>query len=191
MRAIVFQEESKTSQHFHFNLVPEQGTISRICGPARWLSLADLETWQQRKARLIPDDGVINNKRSWVGEEGKEEGYLGTAHVLPSGPQGQTGLRRGKIWHDAPGICDLTFLCESLSEDRRRFLRALPPPLVSKSLDFYQREIWLRAQTVAEQHGVHWRVSVWMGAEYTFQQAKSVLLLHIGRGKPSHLRREK
>lgn len=70
-------------------------------------------------------------------QEGTEEGYLGTAHALPSGPRGQTGTQRGKIWCDAPGICDLTSaLCESLSEDRRRFLRALPLPLKPESLCF-------------------------------------------------------
>lgn len=69
--------------------------------------------------------------------EGREEGYRGTAHTLPSGPQGQTGPQRGEIWCDAPGICDLTSaLCESLSEDSRRFLRALPLPLKPESLGF-------------------------------------------------------
>lgn len=73
--------------------------------------------------------------------EGRGEGYLGTAHALPSGPRGQTGPQRGKIWRDAPGICDLTSaLCESLSEGRRRFLRALLLPLKSESPDFI-REI--------------------------------------------------
>lgn len=56
-----------------------------------------------------------------MGEDGKGEGYLGTAHVLPTGPRGQTGLRRGKIWHDAPGICDLTFLCESVRGQEKVF----------------------------------------------------------------------
>lgn len=69
--------------------------------------------------------------------EGRGEGYLGAAHVLLGEPQGQTGWRRGKIWRDAPGICDLTSpLRESLSEGRRRFLRALLPPLMSESLGF-------------------------------------------------------
>lgn len=62
-------------------------------------------------------------------------GCLGTA--LPSAPWGQTGLQRGEIWRDAPGICDLTSaLCVSLSEGRRRFLGALPLPLESESLGF-------------------------------------------------------
>lgn len=56
--------------------------------------------------------------------EQEGEGYLGTAHALPSGPRGQTGPQRGEIWRDAPGICDLTSApCESLSEGRRRFSR--------------------------------------------------------------------
>lgn len=70
-------------------------------------------------------------------QEGRVAGYLGTAHALPSGPQGQTGPQRCEIWRDAPGICDLTSaLCVSLSEGRRRFLRAQPLPLKSKSQGF-------------------------------------------------------
>lgn len=75
------------------------------------------------------------------GEQGREGGgvYLGTAHALPSGPQGQTGPQRGEIWRDTPGICDLTSaLCVSLSEGRRGFLRALPLPLKSVSLGFIE-----------------------------------------------------
>lgn len=93
-------------------------------------------------------------------QEGSGEGYLGTAHALPSGPRGQTGPQRGKIWRDAPGICDLTSaLCESLSDGRRRFLRALLLPLRSESLGFI-KEIWLAGHRVAEQRGAHWRWSL-------------------------------
>lgn len=70
--------------------------------------------------------------KEWV------KGYLATAHALPMGPQGvcvwrgggRRGPQRGKIWPDAPGICDWTSaLCESLSEGRRRSLSASPLPL--------------------------------------------------------------
>lgn len=54
---------------------------------------------------------------------------------------GADRLQRGKIWSDEPGICDLTSApCESLSEGRRRFLRALSLRLKSES-GFYQRDL--------------------------------------------------
>lgn len=78
---------------------------------------------------------------------GRGEDYLGTAHALPGGLRGQAELQRGEIWRDAPGICDLTSAqCKSLSEGKRRFLRALSLPLKSKS-------VTCRAQRVSEQHG--------------------------------------
>lgn len=79
-----------------------------------------IETWWQwRQVSHQPMEPSIIRQGEQEGE-----GYLGTAHALPSGPRGQTGPQRGEIWCDAPGICDLTSApCESLSEGRRRFSR--------------------------------------------------------------------
>lgn len=139
------------------------------------------------KASPTPANGVINNKTRWAERRGWL-GYLGTA--LPCGPQGQTGPQRGEIWRDAPGIWDSTsVLWVSLSEGRRRILGAPPLPLES---EFYQRDQTCRAHRVAEQHGTHWRWSALIGRSTgVIHPAKSVLLFHIGRGEPAHLRSNK
>lgn len=134
------------------------------------------------KASLTPANGAINNKTRWVGRGGVRVIWEQHMH-FPVGCGGRQGCREARygvtllesvIWH----LLSVR-VCQRARQGfwgHRRFLLSPSLWVLSKRCDL---------------QGTESQWAAWSSAEVVCFEQKSVLLLHIGRGKPTHLRSNK
>lgn len=99
--------------------------------------------------------------------------------------------RRDMVWRSWNLWFDICSVWESVRGQEKVFEGTAASSRVRAS-GFYQRDLTCRAQRVAEQHCAQRRWSTLNGCwTDVIHQAKSFLLIHVGRGKPAHLRSSK
>lgn len=165
--------QSSSSPAFQFGEVPGRRTVSKIYVPVGWLSLPGMETWWQwRQVSLHPANGVINNKKRWVGGERKRErGRVGgglsrnsTCISRWAAGADRAAERQDMVWRSRNLWFDISSVWESVRGQEKVFEgAAATSSYVQISGFFFLSKTSDWGRRVSEQHGTHRRWSALNG----------------------------